>query len=83
MTTKTTKQIYKEAFANFPTTFRKDKVIIRLGYKDAPENFMQYSVEKEARLVEILSFYKIRDFKREEIKDENKYKMTRYIVNMA
>ena len=50
----TAKEIHK-LLSGFIVTVRKNKVIVCLGYTDAPENFMQYNETKEAKALEILN----------------------------
>ena len=48
-----TKEFIHNIFKGFITTVRKNRVIICLGYIDAPENFLQYTKEKEDKVANI------------------------------
>lgn len=47
------KSYIHDLFKGFIVTVRKSRVVICLGYINAPENFMAYSEEAEAKAIRI------------------------------
>lgn len=72
------KNFLHDILKGFIVTCRKNAAVICLGYTDAPENFLQYSPEKENKLLTILNAYNISAKK--EIKKDYKYHCVSYRI---
>lgn len=75
-----TKELIHKIFKGYITTVRKNRVIICLGYIDAPENYLKYDPENEKKVIEICKANNF-EFNRE-IKTEYGKKIVRITFNI-
>lgn len=75
-----TKQMVHELFRGFIVTVRKDRVIICLGYVDAPSNLLGYTKESEKNAMDICEANGI--LASREIKREYGYNLVRLTFNI-